>query len=87
MNEEVYLVIEEAKIFDNVIHNNKYDDVQIITFCKNNFESNEIINIIDINNFIYHILIKKSKISSRNDIDVVIIIINIALKINDEKKV
>ena len=31
-------------------------------------------------------LIKKSKISSRNDIDVVIIIINIVLKINDKKK-
>ena len=87
MNEEVYFVIEEIKVFSNVIHNNKNDDVQIIIICKDDFESNEIINIIDINNFIRHILIKRNKISSCNDIDVVIIIINIALKVNDEIKV
>ena len=87
LNEEVYLMIKEAKVFNNVIHNNKNDNVQIIIICKNDFESNKIINIIDINNFIRQILIKKSKISSRNDINVIIIIINIALKINDEKKV
>ena len=79
-------MIEEAKVFSNIIHNNKNDDVQIIIICKNDFESNEIINIIDINNLIRHILIKRSKISSRNNIDVVIIIINIALKVNDEKR-
>ena len=73
-------------MFNNVIHNNKNDDVQIIIICKNDFESNEIISIIDINNFTRQILIKKSKISSRNDIDVIIIIINIALKVNDKKK-
>ena len=87
MNEEVYLMIKEAKVFSNVIHNNKNNNVQVIIICKDDFESNEIINIIDINNLIRQILIKRSKISSRNDIDVVIIIINIALKVNDEKKV
>ena len=79
-------MIKEAKVFSNVIHNNKNDNVQIIIICKNDFESNEIINIIDINNLIRQILVKRNKISSRNDIDVVIIIINIALKVNDENK-
>ena len=46
-------MIKEAKVFNNVIYNNKNDNVQVITICKNDFESNEIINIIDINNFIY----------------------------------
>ena len=86
MNEEIYLMIERTKVFNNVIHNNKNDNVQIITICKDDFESNEIISIININNFIRHILIKKSKISSRNDIDIIIIIINIALKVNDKEK-
>ena len=86
MNEKVYLMIKEAKVFSNAIHNNKNDNVQVITICKNDFKSNEIINIIDINNLIRQILVKRNKISSRNDIDVVIIIINIALKVNDENK-
>ena len=86
MNEEVYLMIKEAKVFSNAIHNNKNDNVQVITICKNDFESNEIISIIDINNLIRQILVKRSKVSSRNDIDVAIIIINIALKVNDEKR-